>query len=449
MSGIAARYGTDVTTLQRLNGIRNPDRIDAGQFLRLPSSATTHTVRSGDTLSEIARAHGVGTLALARANGIADPDRIAPGQVLRIPSAAAIQSAVRPPASGPPANDAATPGGRLGALSERYESGGRGPGTISSGSGDLGGVSYGVYQLSSNAGTLRNFLANEGARWAERLGAPGGASFNTLWRAIAAAEPQAFREAQHAFIERTHYAPAVTSVRSTTRFNLSSRHAAVRDVTWSVSVQHAGSARILSAAVRATDAQHPRGSPDYDRALITNVYAERTRYVLAVANGSGVSAAERRQLIGVTQNRYPSERRDALAMLDGAARTGGGAAEAGGTVDGRAIAREVGVEVKSRSVRLDRLDASMVPVIRAVADAARRMDLPTPVITSGNDSLHKRDSLHYENRALDFRGRNITVAEGRRLEAEVARLLGPDYDVIFETFSNASNNHLHVEYQPN
>src|SRR5262249_46471025 len=40
----------------------------------------------------------------------------------------------------------------LGSLSEKYESGGRGPGTVSTGKGDLGGVSYGTYQLSSKVG---------------------------------------------------------------------------------------------------------------------------------------------------------------------------------------------------------------------------------------------------------------------------------------------------------
>lgn len=42
---------------------------------------------------------------------------------------------------------------RLGALSERFESGGRGAGAVSSGKGDPGGVSYGIWQLSSRAGS--------------------------------------------------------------------------------------------------------------------------------------------------------------------------------------------------------------------------------------------------------------------------------------------------------
>ena len=40
----------------------------------------------------------------------------------------------------------------LGDTSQRYETGNRGAGTISTGKGDHGGVSYGSYQLSSKTG---------------------------------------------------------------------------------------------------------------------------------------------------------------------------------------------------------------------------------------------------------------------------------------------------------
>lgn len=71
---------------------------------------------------------------------------------------------------------------RLGALSERFESGGRGPGTISGGESDPGGVSYGTYQLASRTGTAARFLANEGARWAQDFAGyvPGSENFSTV-----------------------------------------------------------------------------------------------------------------------------------------------------------------------------------------------------------------------------------------------------------------------------
>ncbi|MFN9550895.1 MAG: hypothetical protein ACK56Q_11515, partial [Pirellulaceae bacterium] len=50
------------------------------------------------------------------------------------------------------------PAESLGKLSEKYESGGRGPATVSSGVGDPGGVSYGTYQLASKIGRADEFV---------------------------------------------------------------------------------------------------------------------------------------------------------------------------------------------------------------------------------------------------------------------------------------------------
>lgn len=203
----------------------------------------------------------------------------------------------------------------LGALSERFESGGRGPGAVSSGVGDPGGVSYGIWQLSSKAGTAAQFVAEEGARWrAEFAGnPPGTVVFSAAWRAIASREPDAFGEAQRSFIERTHYRPAVAAVRRATKLDLDARQDAVRDAVWSVAVQHGAAARILGDAVARADAVTGRMEAGYDRALVEAIYAVRTDYVLRLAARSG--AAARRTLENVAKNRYSAELADALEML--------------------------------------------------------------------------------------------------------------------------------------
>ena len=88
LSGIAARYGTTVAELTRLNGISDPDRIYAGNTLKVPESGSTaryYTIRSGDTLSGIAARFGTTVSAIAALNGIANPDRIYAGDTIRIP----------------------------------------------------------------------------------------------------------------------------------------------------------------------------------------------------------------------------------------------------------------------------------------------------------------------------------------------------------------------------
>ena len=211
---------------------------------------------------------------------------------------------------------------RLGALSARFESGGRGPGAVSSGRGDPGGVSYGIYQLASKAGTAAAFVDAEGAPWrSDFAGAePGSEAFSAAWKAIAAREPDAFAQAQHGFIERTHYRPAVASVLRSTRLDLDARHQAVRDATWSVAVQHGRAARLLAAAVEKADAVLPRKDGGYDRRLVEAVYAERTEYVLQLAGRSKEPA--RSTLEAITRNRYPAELAAARAMFEDAAETG-------------------------------------------------------------------------------------------------------------------------------
>lgn len=205
---------------------------------------------------------------------------------------------------------------RLGALSARFESGGRGPGAVSSGQGDPGGVSYGIYQLASKTGTAAAFVKAEGARWrcdfAEAQ--PGSEAFTSAWKAIAGREPEAFAEAQHAFIERTHYRPAVASVLQDTGLDLDARHQAVRDATWSVAVQHGRAARVLAGAVAKVDAVLGRQGVEFDRHLIEAIYAERTDYVLRLAARS--KGAARATLEAISRNRFPAELARARAMLE-------------------------------------------------------------------------------------------------------------------------------------
>ena len=90
LTEIAARFGTTVNELVRLNNIQNPNLIYPGQVLVIrevtpPTGATTYTVQRGDTLSEIAERFGTTVSELVRLNSIADRDRIYPGQVLLLP----------------------------------------------------------------------------------------------------------------------------------------------------------------------------------------------------------------------------------------------------------------------------------------------------------------------------------------------------------------------------
>lgn len=90
--------------------------------------------------------------------------------------------------------------------------------------------------------------------------------------------------------------------------------------------------------------------------------------------------------------------------------------------------------------------SQQVIIAAAVINAANVLGLPVDMlITSGNDSKHKVGSLHYKDRALDFRTHHLSPDHKHKLVAEVKRRLGVAYDVILED-ENGSNEHVHVEY---
>lgn len=116
-----------------------------------------------------------------------------------------------------------------------------------------------------------------------------------------------------------------------------------------------------------------------------------------------------------------------------------------GPVDGAKLARELGMGVKA-GARLGRMNSDLVPAMGVVADEARALGLPRPVVTSGNDSTqHASGSAHYDYRALDFRGNNISDQQGEQWADRVRERLGPNYAVDFERFpDNPARDHLHV-----
>jgi LysM repeat protein len=99
LTGISRRHGVSIARLVELNDLANPNRIRAGQRLRIagedsgsshggsgaPAASRTHTVRAGEHLTGIARHYGVSIAAIVRANRLADPSRIYAGQRLTIP----------------------------------------------------------------------------------------------------------------------------------------------------------------------------------------------------------------------------------------------------------------------------------------------------------------------------------------------------------------------------
>ena len=86
LSSIAARYGTTWQALASLNRLANPNLIQIGQVLQIPSATAatrTYVVKKDENLTVIGKKLGVTVNQLVSLNGIVNPDRIQIGQVLK------------------------------------------------------------------------------------------------------------------------------------------------------------------------------------------------------------------------------------------------------------------------------------------------------------------------------------------------------------------------------
>lgn len=211
----------------------------------------------------------------------------------------------------------------IGALAAKFESGSDGIAAI--GFDRKGGTSYGKFQISSRAGTMRGFidyLQNKAPDLAQRLRAAGPANTGgrsgrmpTEWRKIAAEDPARFEKLQEDFIRTSHFEPAMRTIAANTGVGFSEMPQALQEVLFSTAVQHGpfGAARIFSQALGSVDAQKLRGvgknaTESFKRTgrqLIKQVYALRAGQFMS--STSGVRAAVR--------NRLSQEMNEALQML--------------------------------------------------------------------------------------------------------------------------------------
>jgi hypothetical protein len=137
---------------------------------------------------------------------------------------------------------------RLGSLSEKYESGNRGPGTVSSGVGDPGGVSYGTYQLSSKLGRADQFVAKYFPDEFKGLKA-GTDEFTKRWKQLAKEQTEKLREKEHYYIQVTHYDPQVAHLKKALMLDVNERSRALQNAVWSTAVQHGPNAKMIDRAL--------------------------------------------------------------------------------------------------------------------------------------------------------------------------------------------------------
>ena len=162
----------------------------------------------------------------------------------------------------------------LGSVAEKYESGGRGIGTVSTGAGDHGGVSYGTHQLSSKTGTMAAFLKSpDGQKFAGEFAGlkAGSAAFNSKYKDVANRRGDEFKKSQQDYITRTHYMPAKQIAEG---YGFDTKNRGIQEAIYSHSTQYGGNhksrfKRIAESGVDMKDNQ----------AVLKAFYADKAAYV--------------------------------------------------------------------------------------------------------------------------------------------------------------------------
>jgi hypothetical protein len=197
----------------------------------------------------------------------------------------------------------------LGSLSAKWESGHLGPGAISSGYGDPGGASYGLFQLSSNTGTLQDYLNSEGLEYMPILKkhTPGTREFNQNWKMLADLDKKIFSKTQYDFINRTHYRRFCRKIENHFQLDINEFSSVIKDVIWSTAVQHGPANTVFENAFEDDEIFVMT-----EEEIINRIYNERLRK----ADGKLVYFPNVSRLVenGLI-NRYHKEKEMALSRL--------------------------------------------------------------------------------------------------------------------------------------
>lgn len=218
----------------------------------------------------------------------------------------------------------------LGDISGKYESGNRAD-AVSTGAGDLGGVSYGAHQFIAP-------VANKFVKWLQYTGSPygellaqekaGTAAFSNLWRQVARQDYEGFLQLQHDYTKMQYYDPAV-GLLAQENYHVGKHSQAVGEMVFSRAVQY-GAKWVPELFLKGMKFYTPPylnlsyvDAPNFDRQLIQGVYdflvacCDEASY-----NGSIYCDCEQWTCgsydvvkIGL-RNRFLNEKQDLLQLLD-------------------------------------------------------------------------------------------------------------------------------------
>lgn len=207
----------------------------------------------------------------------------------------------------------------LGQTSEKYETSGRGPGTINNykTSEDRGGASYGSYQLASflpaftplgiarpspkNSPVLSYLKVSKFKEFFVGL-EPATDAFDDAWRQVASSNAADFKKDQSNYVKRVYYDVMVANL-AREGLDLSRFGPAVQDLIWSTAVQF-GPARVSMFT-----------TPLRDKSVLTDLDIVNLVSEYKILNADVFFKSSGSQIIAGVKNRFAEEKTDLLKLV--------------------------------------------------------------------------------------------------------------------------------------
>ena len=222
---------------------------------------------------------------------------------------------------------------KIALLTRKYESNGN-PGLVSSGKGDIGGKSYGLYQFASNIGIVDSFvswlcfypdnaLANYGR--ALKQYAVNSEEFISTWEYLGKVDPGHFGQLQDEYIIHEYYDKVVQKLKLN-YFNVDNHSDAIKAVTLSRTIQNgvSGCVRLFNIVIAKLGYSNLSYIDNiyFDRSFISAVYdflIEECDSAYLRSDGWYRSTYDfchgGNNIIYGLRNRFVHEKEDALSML--------------------------------------------------------------------------------------------------------------------------------------
>lgn len=297
-------------------------------------------------------------------------------------------------------------GKRLGDFVKQFESGSKGSATISSGSGDAGGASFGTYQFASKYGGLKDFWNKYYASQYPGVTPGNNQAFKDAWLSAVEADPEGFANNEHAYMMANFYTPFINKSSNTSVINPNTHSRAAQEIAWSTAIQYGVNSNVWRKAISNAGLTSATTPAD----LVNAIQDYKTSTV------SSYFGRNRQDVQDGVRNRHNVGERNALLSVGDAPALAIGGGEIG-IPDRFHVSRRVG----GGSNLIFSNNTEIVEILKTIVGALLNIETNTKTTSTNINKIANNKSSSSEEKpqkktSTSSRNRSIEIAEQRRKE---------------------------------